>query len=340
MSGLALREDNARQERQALIGLMEPPSPPRPRLQPPRSKRRRPNPARPWPARARKNPQHRRRPTRRLTWWRKPNRSQSGVFRRTGRALRRHLRQPPRPHRHPHRAHRLSPPRRASPGTGRQPPALEPKVTDRAGRIFDRGTTGPFTTDPAPVSPGIVSHAPATAVRPPITAPSVPTETPKLKVADDTGEETGLVERAVRRDIADTALDRGAKGRLAPPVAGRVVGRFGEIDGCIKRKGLFFGPSKRAGRRPVRWAGAFRRSLPQLRADSGHRSRRGYHSLLAGLGRVDVDIGQGLLAGEPVGVTSSADGAQRPDLYVEIRHNGDPIDPLPWLDLRRNKVNG
>jgi septal ring factor EnvC (AmiA/AmiB activator) len=76
----------------------------------------------------------------------------------------------------------------------------------------------------------------------------------------------------------------------------------------------------------------------------------GYHTILAGLDRVVVEVGQWLKAGEPIGrmgaagklETASAAGAEtaedgsgsklgdgRPRLYVELRHNGQPFDPAP-----------
>jgi murein hydrolase activator len=64
----------------------------------------------------------------------------------------------------------------------------------------------------------------------------------------------------------------------------------------------------------------------------------GYHSLLAGLDRVDSLVGQWLLAGEPVG--TMADSADQPRLYLELRHNNQPINPAPWLMTRVEKVNG
>jgi septal ring factor EnvC (AmiA/AmiB activator) len=64
----------------------------------------------------------------------------------------------------------------------------------------------------------------------------------------------------------------------------------------------------------------------------------GYHSLLAGLERIDVTVGQVLVAGEPVGIVKS--GEEKPSLYLELRRNGQPIDPLPWLSPRDEKVTG
>lgn len=65
--------------------------------------------------------------------------------------------------------------------------------------------------------------------------------------------------------------------------------------------------------------------------------RGGYHTLLAGLGRTDVAVGQWLLAGEPIGVTESPKGGKA-RLYVELRRHGRPIDPWPWLEAHISKV--
>lgn len=65
----------------------------------------------------------------------------------------------------------------------------------------------------------------------------------------------------------------------------------------------------------------------------------GYHVLLAGLGRIDVDLGQFVLAGEPVGTIGGTmlakaggtdAGQPQSTLYIEFRKNGTPIDPTPW----------
>jgi septal ring factor EnvC (AmiA/AmiB activator) len=65
--------------------------------------------------------------------------------------------------------------------------------------------------------------------------------------------------------------------------------------------------------------------------------RGGYHTLLAGLGRTDVVVGQWLLAGEPIGVTESPRGGKA-RLYIELRRDGRPIDPWPWLEAHISKV--
>jgi len=65
----------------------------------------------------------------------------------------------------------------------------------------------------------------------------------------------------------------------------------------------------------------------------------GYHTVLAGLGRIDTAVGRRLLAGEPVGVMSAA-GGDAPELYVELRRDGEAIDPLPWLAIDRRESSG
>jgi septal ring factor EnvC (AmiA/AmiB activator) len=59
----------------------------------------------------------------------------------------------------------------------------------------------------------------------------------------------------------------------------------------------------------------------------------GYHFVLAGLDRLDTAAGRRLLAGEPVGVLAGSGGAGA-SLYVELRRNGQPVDPRPWFAAR------
>lgn len=64
----------------------------------------------------------------------------------------------------------------------------------------------------------------------------------------------------------------------------------------------------------------------------------GYHTLLAGMARIDATVGQHLLPGEPVGVMGQSES--KPLLYVELRRNGQPVNPLPWLTAHKTKVTG
>jgi murein hydrolase activator len=78
----------------------------------------------------------------------------------------------------------------------------------------------------------------------------------------------------------------------------------------------------------VVYAGAFREYGPTLILRHGG----GYHSVLAGLGRLEIGNGQAVLAGEPVGMMPEAAGdAPAGKLYIELRRDGRPVDPQPWL---------
>lgn len=63
----------------------------------------------------------------------------------------------------------------------------------------------------------------------------------------------------------------------------------------------------------------------------------GYHLLLAGLDRIDVHIGDSVLAGEPVGVVPGGSTAR---LYLELRRNGQTVDPVPWMSAELRKAKG
>ena len=63
----------------------------------------------------------------------------------------------------------------------------------------------------------------------------------------------------------------------------------------------------------------------------------GYHLTLAGLGRIDVHIGDLVLAGEPVGVLPEGRAAR---LYLELRRNGQAVDPAPWMSAELRKAKG
>ena len=53
----------------------------------------------------------------------------------------------------------------------------------------------------------------------------------------------------------------------------------------------------------------------------------GYLLLLAGLDEMNAFTGQEVIAGEPVGRM----GTERTKLYIEIRKDGQAIDPGPWF---------
>lgn len=130
-----------------------------------------------------------------------------------------------------------------------------------------------------------------------------------------------------------------ARGRLPRPVAGSVVAGFGAPDGFGGRTaGVSI--ETRAGARVsapadgwVEFSGPFRSYGNVLIINAGEE----YLIVLAGLDRIEVQLGQFVLAGEPVGAMpatqmagAGAMGTDPPVLYVEFRRGGDAIDPGPW----------
>ena len=142
-----------------------------------------------------------------------------------------------------------------------------------------------------------------------------------------------------------------AKGLFAMPVNGVKIRDFGGSDGAGGvEKGISL--ASRPGAQVttpcdgwVVYAGPFRSYGQLLILNAGG----GYHVLIAGMGRISVNIGQFVLTGEPVatmGTTSQvasilAANASQPVLYVEFRKDGTPIDPGPWWAANEGeKVRG
>jgi septal ring factor EnvC (AmiA/AmiB activator) len=125
-------------------------------------------------------------------------------------------------------------------------------------------------------------------------------------------------------------------GQLVAPVGGSLVLRFGEPTASGPATGLSFRapPNARVvspcGGRAV-FAGPFRSFGLLLIVDCGG----GYHFVLAGLARLDVQVGRPIEPGEPVGVMPGWDpnsSSDRPALYIELRREGVPVNPSPWLN--------
>lgn len=121
-----------------------------------------------------------------------------------------------------------------------------------------------------------------------------------------------------------------AKGQLPMPARGNIVTAFGEEQNKgVVSKGIIIKTRNMAQVTApfdgsVIFAGPFRGYGNLIIIEHG----KGYLSLLAGLDSIDCDLGQMLLAGEPVGQMPDSREAK---LYVELRHNNQPINPLLWM---------
>lgn len=140
-----------------------------------------------------------------------------------------------------------------------------------------------------------------------------------------------------------------AKGQMPLPVRGLIDRPFGRnTSEGLTTKGITIATRPLAtviapfeGR--VVFAGKFRTYGQLLIIAHGQE----YHTLLAGMTRIDAIVGQWVLKGEPVGQMAALNNTPQGDLesagqklYVELRRRGRPINPLPWIVARDRKVHG
>lgn len=122
-----------------------------------------------------------------------------------------------------------------------------------------------------------------------------------------------------------------AKGHLLRPARGLVVTAYGEqMSKGVTSKGIIIKTRSQAQvispyDGTVIFAGPFRGYGNLIIIEHG----QGYLSLLAGLEEVDCELGQMLLAGEPVGQMPESGDAR---LYVELRKDNHPVNPLTWIE--------
>lgn len=143
-----------------------------------------------------------------------------------------------------------------------------------------------------------------------------------------------------------------ARGLLPRPVSGETAQEFGASDGyggttrgisiTTRQNATVVSPADGW----VSFAGPFRSYGRLLIINAGG----GYYILLAGMDQINVDVGQFVLAGEPVAtmgetplmsLIGSAIEKNNPVLYVEFRKDGGSIDPGPWwAKSQSEKVRG
>lgn len=127
------------------------------------------------------------------------------------------------------------------------------------------------------------------------------------------------------------------KGRLDPPLAGVLVGRFGapRADGGPAWKGVFIradeGQSVRAvASGEVVFAEWLRGFGNLMIVDHGD----GYLTIYGNNESVLFRVGDRVAGGDPIASVGAGGSSQESGLYFEIRHRGEPLDPMGWVRFR------
>ncbi|MGE5526177.1 MAG: murein hydrolase activator EnvC family protein [Rhodospirillaceae bacterium] len=127
------------------------------------------------------------------------------------------------------------------------------------------------------------------------------------------------------------------KGRLALPVRGELVNRYGSprSDGGLTWRGLFIAAPAGEQVRAVApgrvvfadWLRGFGNLLIVDHGD-GYMSLYGYNETLY------KQVGQSIAGGDVVAAVGNSGGSADSGLYFEMRHQGKPFDPLTWVNMR------
>lgn len=115
-----------------------------------------------------------------------------------------------------------------------------------------------------------------------------------------------------------------AKGAMLRPISGRILKKFGRGEKGLTFSGRSGGQvlAPYAGR--VEFSGPFKNYDKVVILNVGD----GYFVLLTGLDALSVGAGDSVRRGEPVGALPAGSDVE---LYIELRRNGSPVDPAPWL---------
>lgn len=153
----------------------------------------------------------------------------------------------------------------------------------------------------------------------------------------EVGEGRGLRNERVPEPGAPAGVFGSLKGRLALPVAGELSNRFGQAraDGGLQWRGITIRAAAGQEVRSVApgrvvFADWLRGFGNLLIVDHGD----GYMTLYGNNESLLRRVGDGVRGGDPLATVGASGGSAQPGLYFELRHRGQPVDPLPWTLAR------
>jgi len=123
------------------------------------------------------------------------------------------------------------------------------------------------------------------------------------------------------------------RGKLAWPVSGHVVARFGDTRaGGVKWDGVLVATERGAPVKAVYQGRVIYADwLPGLGLLTIVDHGDGYMSLYGHNERLYKAVGERVAAGDAIASAGDSGGSSRPELYFEIRKGGKPVDPRPWF---------
>lgn len=135
--------------------------------------------------------------------------------------------------------------------------------------------------------------------------------------------------------VNSTPVDATMKGKFVPPLSGPVMAAFGAMDSEGKgsiHNGIDVGSALGI---PVvsPYTGVVTHVAedPQLGRIVKLDFANGWTSVLANLGEVKVQKGQAVQTGEVIGTVGLSAPLKKPWLHFELRKDGQPVNPLPYL---------
>ena len=162
-----------------------------------------------------------------------------------------------------------------------------------------------------------------------------------IKKLAEEAERRRQAARLKNQSLPDASLNNAAfrklKGRLRLPVIGELTNRYGRPrkDTGLSWKGLFIAAKegdevKAIAPGEVVYADWLRGFGNLLILDHGS----GYMSLYGNNEALYRRVGDRLNAGDTIASVGNSGGSEESGLYFELRHNGKPFDPLPWVRLK------
>ncbi len=162
-----------------------------------------------------------------------------------------------------------------------------------------------------------------------------------IKKLAEEAERRRKAARLKNQALPDASLNNAAfrklKGQLRLPVIGELTNRYGRPrkDTGLSWKGLFIAAKegdevKAIAPGQVVYADWLRGFGNLLILDHGS----GYMSLYGNNEALYRRVGDRLSAGDTIASVGNSRGSANSGLYFELRHNGKPFDPLPWVRLK------